>query len=129
MKVQPLWLVLAGLLLAGRLVAAPLSLDVRLTGFSYPSPVQTLSLNDQQQDLEMAYMDVAPKQGNGKTVLLLHGKNFSGAYWERTIIELLADGYRVVCRTRSVSASPPSRHISSTAFRPWRTTPVACWIP
>ena len=96
MKVQPLWLVLAGLLLAGRLVAAPLSLDVRLTGFSYPSPVQTLSLNDQQQDLEMAYMDVAPKQGNGKTVLLLHGKNFSGAYWERTIIELLADGYRVV---------------------------------
>ena len=29
-------------------------------------------------------------------MLLLHGKNFSGAYWERTIIELLADGYRVV---------------------------------
>ncbi|WP_414430092.1 alpha/beta fold hydrolase [Alcanivorax sp. IL3] len=96
MKVQPLWLVLAGLLLAGRLVAAPLSLDARLTDFSYPFPVQTLSLNDQQQDLQMAYMDVAPKQGNGKTVLLLHGKNFSGAYWERTIIELLADGYRVV---------------------------------
>ncbi|MEE2604170.1 MAG: alpha/beta hydrolase [Pseudomonadota bacterium] len=96
MKEQRLWLVLLGLLLAGRLVAAPVSLDARLTDFDYPFPVQMLSLEDQQQDLEMAYMDVAPKQGNGKTVLLLHGKNFSGAYWQDTMSALLAEGYRVV---------------------------------
>ena len=96
MKEQRFWLVLLGLLLAGRLAAGPVSLDARLTDFDYPFPVQMLSLEDQQQDLKMAYMDVAPKQGNGKTVLLLHGKNFSGAYWQDTMTALLAEGYRVV---------------------------------
>lgn len=44
----------------------------------------------------MAYMDVKPEEPNGETVLLLHGKNFSGAYWEETAKRLSADGYRVV---------------------------------
>ena len=44
----------------------------------------------------MAYMDVQPDDANGKTVLLLHGKNFSGAYWGTTIEALVTDGYRVV---------------------------------
>ena len=96
MKVQRFWLVLAGLILAGRLVADPQPLDARLSDFSYPYPVETLSLQDQQQDLEMAYMDVTPEQANGRTVLLLHGKNFSGAYWQDTMAALLEDGYRVV---------------------------------
>jgi hypothetical protein len=30
----------------------------------------------------MAYMDVQPEKANGKTIVLLHGKNFNGAYWE-----------------------------------------------
>jgi pimeloyl-ACP methyl ester carboxylesterase len=35
----------------------------------------------------MAYMDVPPEgTGNGRTVVLLHGKNFFGAYWRDTII-------------------------------------------
>lgn len=48
------------------------------------------------QRLRMAYMDVAPAQPNGRTVLLLHGKNFSGAYWEPTMRALLDRGFRVV---------------------------------
>jgi pimeloyl-ACP methyl ester carboxylesterase len=45
----------------------------------------------------MAYMDVAPTAAaNGQTVLLLHGKNFSGEYWESTARFLAAAGFRVV---------------------------------
>jgi pimeloyl-ACP methyl ester carboxylesterase len=44
----------------------------------------------------MAYMDVAPERPNGRTVVLLHGKNFSGAYWATTIRTLTSEGYRVV---------------------------------
>ncbi|MBD3297979.1 MAG: alpha/beta fold hydrolase, partial [candidate division Zixibacteria bacterium] len=50
----------------------------------------------QRQTLEMVYMDEQGQSPNGKTVLLLHGKNFSGAYWETTIDALLDDGYRIV---------------------------------
>jgi pimeloyl-ACP methyl ester carboxylesterase len=44
----------------------------------------------------MAYMDVRPAQPNGKTVVLLHGKNFCAATWEGTIAPLRDAGYRVV---------------------------------
>jgi pimeloyl-ACP methyl ester carboxylesterase len=45
----------------------------------------------------MAYMDVAPVgESNGRTVLLLHGKNFFGAYWKETIEALVRNGYRVI---------------------------------
>ncbi len=73
----------------------PLSAD--LEGFPYPHPVKLLPLVLEGQDLRMAYMDVRPEgAGNGRTVLLLHGKNFPGAYWARTIDALVAAGYRVV---------------------------------
>ncbi|MCG8391664.1 MAG: alpha/beta hydrolase [Pseudomonadales bacterium] len=97
MRVLRLGLIgLLGLTMASQLWAGEEKLDARLSDFDYPFTVQTFAIEEQQQSLEMAYMDVAPKQSNGETVLLLHGKNFSGAYWERTIIELLAGGYRVV---------------------------------
>lgn len=74
--------------------------DAMLSGFSYPFEVRRHPLTAQRQKLEMAYMDVRPGRPNGrpngKTVLLLHGKNFSGAYWERTIRALTAGGYRVI---------------------------------
>jgi pimeloyl-ACP methyl ester carboxylesterase len=70
--------------------------DARLSAYPYPFPVQTRAFESQGQTLEMAYMDVAPEQPNGRTVLLLHGKNFSGGYWERTIRALTARGFRVV---------------------------------
>ncbi len=77
----------------------------RLENFKYPYPVSMFQIEAQEQKnwqkpetkLEMAYMDVAPTgAANGKTVALLHGKNFCGATWEKTIKELSAKGYRVV---------------------------------
>lgn len=70
--------------------------DARLSGVDYPFPVKTYAVKSQGQDLEMVYMDLEPAQPNGEAVVLLHGKNFSGAYWERTARALVDAGYRVV---------------------------------
>ena len=81
---------------AATAVAAPAPQDAELTTFRYPFEVRFLSFESQRQPLRMAYMDVAPARPNGRTVLLLHGKNFGGAYWEPTIRLLSERGYRVV---------------------------------
>lgn len=70
--------------------------DAALSGYAYPFEVHRHAVRAQGQDLEMAYMDVRPDRAGGRTALLLHGKNFSGADWERTIRALRALGYRVV---------------------------------
>ncbi|HEY1170252.1 MAG TPA: alpha/beta hydrolase [Verrucomicrobiae bacterium] len=70
--------------------------DLRLEDVPYPFPVKTYKLSTQQQDLEMSYMDVAPSGQSRGTILLLHGKNFNGAYWEETANALSAQGYRVI---------------------------------
>lgn len=73
--------------------------NLRLEEFTYPFPTHNFRFSSQQQDLEMAYMDVAPAAGSragAETVVLLHGKNFSGAYWEETAKALSQAGYRVV---------------------------------
>jgi pimeloyl-ACP methyl ester carboxylesterase len=44
----------------------------------------------------MAYMDVKPTKSNGRTAVLLHGKNFCAATWESTITTLMQAGYRVI---------------------------------
>ena len=67
-----------------------------LEGFEYPYPVQRFAFTSQGVKLQMAYMDVKPAKPNGRTVVLMHGKNFCGATWDGTIKELLAAGYRVV---------------------------------
>ncbi|MFT3684480.1 MAG: alpha/beta hydrolase [Phycisphaerales bacterium] len=69
-----------------------------LEGYDYPFPVKTHTVAVQGQALSMAYMDVPPAEGkgSGRIVVLLHGKNFFGAYWERTAKDLSAAGYRVV---------------------------------
>jgi pimeloyl-ACP methyl ester carboxylesterase len=75
----------------------PSPLSIALEGYPYPYPVSYLPLNIEGQDLKMAYMDELPRGGsNGKAVLLLHGKNFFGAYWKDTIKFLTENGYRVV---------------------------------
>ena len=69
----------------------------RLEGFDYSYPLQTFSFSSQQQPLEMGYLDVAPSgSANGKTAVLMHGKNFCGATWEATIEVLSSAGYRVI---------------------------------
>lgn len=63
---------------------------------SYPYPVQHLTLTIEQHPAKMAYMDVAPFKSNGRTVVLLHGKNFNGYYWKDVVPFLQQEGYRVV---------------------------------
>jgi pimeloyl-ACP methyl ester carboxylesterase len=41
-------------------------------------------------------MDVQPRSPNGKTAVLLHGKNYCGATWVGTIKALTGAGYRVI---------------------------------
>src|SRR4051812_38590374 len=72
------------------------TMDINLENYQYPFPVKFLNLNIQQQNLVMAYMDMKAEKPNGKTVVLLHGKNFNGAYWKRTADTLKSAGYRVL---------------------------------
>jgi pimeloyl-ACP methyl ester carboxylesterase len=67
-----------------------------LQGFDYPWPVSRFSFSSQGQTLDMAYMDVKPDKPNGRTAVLLHGKNFCAATWRETIPALTAAGYRVI---------------------------------
>lgn len=76
---------------------APEPLGIGLEGYPYPFPVKFVAVTLEGQDVRMAYMDVAPTGApNGRAVLLLHGKNFFGAYWEGTAKALAAAGFRVV---------------------------------
>lgn len=75
--------------------------DLNGSNFTYPYPVQVYKFVSQNQDLEMAFMDVQPASnatttGDEKVVVLLHGKNFCGATWNETIIQLTNNGYRVI---------------------------------
>ena len=72
-------------------------LSITMEGYEYPYPVSFLPLTIEGQDLRMAYMDVPPEgRSNGRAVVLLHGKNFSGNYWKDTIRVLTQSGFRVV---------------------------------
>jgi len=71
-------------------------LDIDLANYQYPYPVQFITLHIQGEVLKMAYMDVKPLNANGHVVMLLHGKNFSGAYWGETAKILAENGYRVI---------------------------------
>jgi len=72
-----------------------LKFNKELDGFQYPFPVKTYELNSQNQELKFRYMDVGNKKSS-KVIVLLHGKNFSGYYWERIAKELLKNKYRVI---------------------------------
>ncbi len=78
------------------ITAAALRADVRLPDFPYPFPVRHFAFESQRQSLEMTWMELAPAGPARGTVVLLHGKNFSGAYWESTARALAADGYHVI---------------------------------
>jgi pimeloyl-ACP methyl ester carboxylesterase len=76
--------------------SAPRTFDAELSGYAYPFEVKTFAVPFRGRTLAMRFMDVSPDRPNGSTVVLLHGKNFVAAYWERTMRALLAEGYRVV---------------------------------
>ncbi len=68
-----------------------------LQGFEYPYPLHAFNFDSQGQALKMGYMDVAPTgKPNGRTAVLMHGKNFCAATWEDSIKALSTAGYRVV---------------------------------
>ncbi len=67
-----------------------------LQGFNYPAPVLHFRFTSQGNSLDMAYMDVKPDKPNGRTAVLLHGKNFCAATWQGTIEVLSRAGYRVI---------------------------------
>ena len=93
---------LAALLAAAPAVgqtAAPVqpAYGAELEGFAYPYPVERFRFPSQRQEVSMALMDVAPTgPAKGRTVVLLHGKNFCAATWEATIAALADAGYRVI---------------------------------
>lgn len=67
-----------------------------LEGFDYPLPVQRFVFQSQQQQVQMAYLDAQPERANGRTIVLLHGKNFCAATWEGTMRFLQSNGFRVI---------------------------------
>jgi pimeloyl-ACP methyl ester carboxylesterase len=69
---------------------------IGLEGFAYPYPVNMLPLVNDGEQVRMAYMDVAAAQPNGRSVVLLHGRNFPSSYWAPVIKTLTDAGYRVV---------------------------------
>lgn len=76
-------------------------LGIGLETWPYPYRVRFLPLELGGKTERMAYMDVPPtgKPPNGqapRVVVLLHGKNFGGDYWQETISTLAHAGFRVV---------------------------------
>ena len=67
-----------------------------LEGFDYPHAVERYRFKSQGSDVAMAYMDVKPQTPNGRTAVLLHGRNFCAATWEHTIAVLSKAGLRVI---------------------------------
>lgn len=86
------------LLLAGAAAEAQEhpSYGPELEGFDYPYPVKRYDFVSQGSRMSMAYIDVAAEAPNGRTVVLLHGKNFCAATFEDQIRALTKAGYRVI---------------------------------
>lgn len=95
LKVGLVWFLAALLHSPAWAEASEPAYDARLSSYEYPFPVKTFRVSSQRQDLEMIYMYLEPKQDK-PVVLLLHGKNFSAAYWERIANWLQEKGYGVL---------------------------------
>jgi pimeloyl-ACP methyl ester carboxylesterase len=79
----------------------------------YPYPVKYFNVNVEGANVKMAYMDVLPGINNGKSVILFHGKNFSGFYWKQVIEFLSKGGYRVIAPDQigwGVSTKPNAKY-------------------
>jgi pimeloyl-ACP methyl ester carboxylesterase len=75
----------------------PVHVGSALENYPAPWPVQYFPLTVDGQAVRMAFQDVAPTgTANGKTAVLLHGKNFFGDYWRDTAQVLAKNGWRVI---------------------------------
>lgn len=91
----------------------------------YPYPSKYLDISVYEQDVRIAYMDVAPTgTPNGRTVLLLHGNNFGGFYFKAVIDGLTKEGFRVITPDQigyGKSSKPIAPYsLSSQARNTWR---------
>lgn len=68
------------------------SYNKNLEDFKYPYPVHQFEIGPHV----MAYMDVAATGKERGTAVLMHGKNFNGAYWGKTAADLSKIGFRVI---------------------------------
>jgi pimeloyl-ACP methyl ester carboxylesterase len=110
-----LLLLISIVMLLSSTVFAESSYGPELQGFNYPYPVAEYDFSSQRQTLHMAYMDVRPGHANGRTAVLLHGKNFCAATWKGSIDALAAAGYRVIAPDQlgfCKSSKPPSYQYS-----------------
>jgi len=84
--------------LAGASAAQPvLDYGADLQRFAYPAPIHWFEVAAGTETLRMAYLDLpAVGRPNGRTVVLLHGKNFCAATWYDTAVALTREGYRVI---------------------------------
>src|SRR2546429_8504389 len=83
---------------------------IALEGFAYPYPVHLLPLVNDGEQVRMAHMDVAPAQPNGRTVVLLHGRNFPSSYWAPVIKTLNDAGFRGVVPVQLGSGNSSKPH-------------------
>ena len=98
-----------------------------LEGFAYPYPVHLLPLVNDGEQVRMAYMDIAPAQPNGRTVVLLHGRNFPSSYWAPVVKTLSDAGYRVVVPDQ-IGFGKSSKPQGDLHFDTWRATRLHCSI-
>src|SRR5580693_8443382 len=100
MRAIPLVIPAAALLILPCLSASAAEREpygIGLEGFAYPYPVNMLPLVNDGEQVRVAYMDVAPAQPNGRTVVLLHGRNFPSSYWA-PVIKTLNDAVGLALR-------------------------------
>lgn len=83
-------------IIIGHVYAGFTPMDPELKKFQYPFPVSFHPVEIHQKKYKMAFMDIKPQGEIKGVVVLLHGKNFSGHYWERTAKDLLKQNYRVI---------------------------------
>src|SRR5258708_25903753 len=82
---------------AAEFPAVPPIVGSALENYPAPWPVVYFALTVDGQSVRMAYQDVRPTgPANGKTAVLLHGKNFFGDYWRDTAQVLSKNGWRVI---------------------------------
>jgi pimeloyl-ACP methyl ester carboxylesterase len=76
-------------------------ISINMEEIKYPHPVAFMNVRVYDQDVRIAYMDVAPVgPANGRAVVLHHGGSYYGWYWTRQIEALSNEGYRVIVKDR-----------------------------
>ncbi|WP_319547982.1 alpha/beta hydrolase [Desulfogranum marinum] len=95
MKKYFLALLCVFVLLSQAVAEDTITYNKELDGFDYPFKVSTFNFDSQKKNLKMRYMDIGNKDTE-KVIVLLHGKNFSGYYWESVANDLLQRKYRVI---------------------------------